>query len=486
MQKIGRRAFLQTVGLAGTALASASCGLSVFSATGKITKGLPKKPNIIFILADDLGYGDVGCYGQKIIRTPCLDQMAAEGMRFTQHYAGATVCAPSRCNLMTGLHSGHALIRGNDDVALGPNDVTVAALLKKAGYTTGQVGKWGLSGLGGEGSPGMPTKQGFDYFYGYLDQTHAHNSYPAFLIRNEERVQLPNVVPKPGPYGEGVATVKVVNSNDLFTLEALDFIRRTKDQPFFLYLPYTVPHSNNQARRAGYPGLEVADLGEYKEKDWPGLAREYAAMITRMDGDIGKILALLRELGLDGKTLVMFSSDNGPHREGGNNPDFFDSNGPLRGLKRDLYDGGIRVPLIARWPGVVPAGSVTNHVSAFWDFLPTCCDLAGVPAPKRTDGISYLATLRDAPKLQKQHEYLYFEFHEQGGKQAVRMGDWKGIRLDVGREPNGPIELYNLKKDIGEEHNVAAQHPDIVARMAEIMRTARTNSPYFSFVNETK
>jgi arylsulfatase A-like enzyme len=436
------------------------------------TKSRLEKPDIIFILADDLGYGDLGCYGQQVIQAPNLDRMAAEGMVFTDHYAGSTVCAPSRCCLMTGLHTGHALIRGNDRVPLRPSDVTVAELLKAAGYRTGIIGKWGL---GEPETTGIPNRKGFDYFFGYLNQTHAHNYYPDYLWRNEQKVQLANKVTSINPPG-GVATERVQYSDDLFTAAALDFVSQNRRGPFFLYLAYTIPHANDESKPNG---MEVPSYGPYASKDWPAPQKGHAAMITRMDGDIGRLFARLKALGLDEKTLVLFSSDNGPHKEGGADPEFFNSSGPLRGYKRDLYEGGIRVPLIARWPGHVAAGTGTEHVSAFWDFLPTCCDLAGVAQPEGIDGISMLPTLLGKPDEQRQHPYLYWEFHEQGKKQAVRMGDWKGVRLNVAKDPNSPIELYNLKDDLGEEHNVAGQHPEIVQKIAEIMREARTPSEHW-------
>jgi len=464
-----RRDFLKKCG------AIAAGGFVLSNTNLQISTG--SKPNIIFILADDLGYGDLGCYGQDEIKTPNLDRMAAEGMRFTDHYAGSTVCAPSRCALMTGLHTGHCLVRGNGRVPLRPEDVTVAELLKQAGYNTGVIGKWGL---GEAGTTGIPNRQGFDYWFGYLNQRHAHNYWPEFLWRNKQKVELANEVNhiiggsdrSPG----GVATNRVEYSHDLFTEEALAFVERNKSGPFFLYLAYTIPHANNEA---GNKGMEVPSFGQYSDKDWPEPQKGHAAMITRMDRDISRLFMKLKALGIDENTLVVFSSDNGPHREGGNDPDFNDSNGPLRGIKRDLYEGGIRVPMIARWPGKIKAGSLSRHVSAFWDFLPTCCELAGVAIPRGLDGISIVSTLFGRDQKQKKHEFLYWEFHEQGKKQAVRMSNWKGVRLNVTKNPDGPIELYNLKEDIEEMHNVADQHPEIVAKIANYMKTARTPSEYW-------
>jgi arylsulfatase A-like enzyme len=459
-----RRDFLKAVGFATSSIVMPGYLSTYGRSSGKSSV---KKPNIIFILADDLGYGDLGCFGQKRIKTPSLDKMADEGMRLTQHYAGSTVCAPSRCVLMTGLHTGHCLVRGNARVPLRPSDVTVAELLKQASYKTGIIGKWGL---GEPDSTGIPNRQGFDYWFGYLNQRHAHNYYPTYLWRNEEKIQLKNEDVNPP---EGVATKKVEYSHDLFAKEALAFIERSKDNPFFLYLAFTIPHANNEA---GRKGMEVPDFGIYADKDWPEPQKGHAAMITRMDGDIGKLFAKLKELGIDDNTFVFFSSDNGPHREGGNNPDFNDSNGPLRGIKRDLYEGGIRVPTLARWPGKIKPGSETDHISGFWDFLPTCADLAGFKAPKDIDGISMLPALLGKPEKQKKHEFLYWEFHEQGKKQAVRMGDWKGVRLNASKKPDGPIELYNLKTDIGEKNNIADKHPDIVAKIEGYMKQARVPS----------
>ncbi|TKJ39612.1 MAG: N-acetylgalactosamine-6-sulfatase [Planctomycetes bacterium B3_Pla] len=462
-------------------IAAASAGVSSLL-PGSATAGRSNGPNIIYVLADDLGYGDLGCYGQKTIKTPNIDKLAEEGMKFTDHYAGSTVCAPSRCCLMTGLHTGHALVRANGNVPLRPSDVTVAELLKDAGYSTGIIGKWGL---GEAGSTGIPNRQGFDYWFGYLNQRHAHNYYPTYLWRNEEKVPLKNEVNHviggrdrtPG----GVATRRVEYSHDLFAEEALGFVEQNKDRPFFLYLPFTIPHANNEA---GGKGMEVPSFGPYSDKEWPDPQKGHAAMITRMDSDVGRLMAKLKKLGLDENTLVMFSSDNGPHKEGGGDPAFFNASGPLKGYKRALYEGGIRVPMIARWPDRIKAGSVSDHISAFWDFLPTCCELVGVEAPDGIDGISMVPTLLGQSRRQKKHEVLYWEFHEQGKKLAVRMGNWKGIRLNVAKKPDGPIELYNLKDDIGEKNNLAGRHPEIAAKIAGHMKTARTPSEHWRMPGE--
>ncbi|MCA9146979.1 MAG: arylsulfatase, partial [Planctomycetales bacterium] len=403
------------------------------------------RPNIIYILADDLGYGDLGCYGQKTLATPNLDRMATEGMRFTQHYAGSTVCAPSRCVLLTGLHTGHCRVRGNGPGQLLDEDVTIAEVLKKAGYRTGCVGKWGI------GNPPPlddPQRQGFDYFYGYVNMFHAHNFYPEFIIRNGEPVPLRNEVEpqwKDGD-GRGIATKRVDYVPDLVTAEALSFIERNRDEPFFLYFAMNVPHTNNEATRNSRPerGMEVPSFGEFAEKDWPGPEKGFASMIRNLDGDVGKVLAKLKELNLDENTLVIFSSDNGPHQEGGHQMPFFDSNGQLQGMKRDLYEGGIRVPMIARWPEHIQPASESSHVSGFQDMLPTLAQLAGVDAPA-TDGLSLVATLLGEGE-QVQHDYMYWEFLEKGGRQAVLQGKWKGIRLDTDKNPNGPIELYDISE----------------------------------------
>jgi arylsulfatase A-like enzyme len=424
-------------------------------------------PNIVLILADDLGYGDLGCYGQERVQTPHIDRLAAEGVRFTDFYAGSTVCAPSRCVLMTGLHLGRCYIRGNGKIDLRPDDVTVAEALNGAGYRTGLCGKWGL---GHEGSAGVPTRQGFDEFFGYLDQTHAHNYYPSFLVRNEERVPLKNVVPDEGKFGQGVATKKVEYSHDLIADEALEFIDRNKDRRFFLYLAVTPPHANNEA---GTAGMEVPDYGEYKDKDWPEAQKGTAAMIGRVDRDVGRVLERLKRHGLDERTIVFFTSDNGPHREGGNDPDFFNSNGPLRGIKRDLYEGGIRVPLIVRWPGHAPAGATSDHVGYFGDVMATACELAGVLPPPDLDSISFLPSILGKSEKQVKHRYLYWEFYERGSAQAVRMGDWKGVVKPLGGER---LELYDLKRDVGEQRDVAQEHPEVVARLRAAMKEAHVPS----------
>jgi arylsulfatase A-like enzyme len=419
-----------------------------------------RNPNIIYILMDDLGYGDLGCYGQNLMRTPNVDTLASEGVKFTQHYSGSTVCAPSRCCLMTGLHTGHARVRSNARIPLRPEDITVAEVLKNAGYTTGIFGKWGI---GEPETTGIPNKKGFDEWFGYLNQGHAHNYYPHHLWRNRQQHWIK----------ENVTGKKDVYSHDLIVQESLKFIQQNKDNPFFLYLAYTLPHANNELGRETGNGIEVPSDEPYSEEPWPQQERNFAAMIAKMDDDVGRIMSLLKEVGVDDNTAVFFTSDNGPHKEGGHDANFFKSSGPLRGIKRDLYEGGIRVPMIVRWPGKVKPGTVSDQVWSFWDFLPTAAEIAGVKPPENIDGISMLPALIDQP--QQDPEYLYWEFQQRTFKQAVRMGDWKGVRLSL----NGQMELYNLRDDIGERNNVADKHPQIVRKMAYIMQTARVDSPEF-------
>ena len=424
-----------------------------------------EKPNIIFILADDLGYGDLGSYGQKLIRTPRLDRMAQEGMRFTQAYAGAPSCAPSRCVLMTGKHTGHARIRANSDRPLLAEDVTVTETLKRAGYATGVVGKWGL---GLQDSSGAPWRKGVDEFYGYLDQTHAHTHYPDHLWRNDRRVEIP----------ENRNNGRRAYSQDLFTDAALDFIRRHKDQPFFFYAAFTLPHAEVAAPEdsvAEYRGKwpepkPFAGAKTYAAQKEPRAVR--AAMITRLDRDVGRILDLLDELKLSQKTLVIFTSDNGPITAGGQDPEFFDSNGPLRDLKFTLYEGGIREPFIARWPGRIAPGSGAAHVTDFADLFPTLAELAGAGAPDGLDGVSIVPTLTGQPAKQKARDHFYWEAAPQ---QAVRRGDWKLYRA----APDKAAELYNLRTDLGETKNVASEQRAIAAELEKLLTTARTESAEF-------
>ena len=452
------------------------CPIGVVKASSPAsTNSKVNRPNVIFILADDLGYGDVGCYGQKRIKTPNVDRMASEGLRFTNAYAGAPVCAPCRCVLMTGLHMGHARIRGNTDywrrgASLVASDVTVARVLKNAGYSTGVIGKWGLGDVQ-KAKPGLPTRQGFDYFFGYMRHGHAHNYYPDYLWRDESKVDLPNVISDDPAFHHNVASKKVQYSHDLFADEALKFIGDHKTGRFFLYLAFTIPHANDQA---GDHGMEVPDYGAYANLDWPEAQKGHAAMISRMDTDIGRLLALLSELKIDGNTLVIFTSDNGPHREGGNNPDFNDSNGQLRGYKGNVTEGGIREPFIARWPGHVPAGKTTDSPIYFADIMPTFAALGGGNAPAKIDGMDFSPTLFGSEQPELADRFLYWEFNRDGLQaQSSRWKKWKAVR-----EPKmKTIELYDLAADIAEKHNLAKERPEIVAKFDNYFRTARTDSP---------
>jgi arylsulfatase len=476
-----------TRGLARTAvLAAAGSIVAAPAPDASPPAAAGRRPNIIFILADDLGWAELGCYGQTKIRTPNIDRIAAEGIRFTQHYAGSPVCAPSRCVLLTGLHAGHALVRDNrENGGWGPDQpegqleltastITVGHLLQRAGYTTGAIGKWGL---GGPGSTGEPNRQGFDHWYGYLCQRVAHNHYPTHLWRDRRRENLDG-----NTWGNLTGRQY---APDLMADDALRFIKENRDRPFFLYFATPVPHL----------AIQVPDdsLAEYKGV-WPDPPYEggkgylphpapragYAAMITRMDRDVGRILALLTQLDLDDDTIVMFSSDNGATYDiGGADSPFFESAGPLRGRKGSVWEGGIRAPLVARWPSRIAPGRVTDHVSAFWDLLPTLMDLARAETPEGLDGISYTPTLL-GDGVQRRHEYLYWEFPSKGysGQQAVRLGDWKGVRRRM-HKGNTAIALFNLAEDIGEQHDVAAEHPEIVARIDRIMREAHTPSQEF-------
>lgn len=430
----------------------------------------PAQPNIVFILADDLGYGDLGCYGQQQIQTPNIDQLARDGVRFTQFYTGCPVCAPARDTLMTGQHTGHTVLRGNAKIDLRPEDTTVAQVLHGANYSTGLLGKWGL---GKEGSAGAPRQKGFDYFFGYVDQTMAHNYYPTYLVRNETHVPLRNVVPHPGPYGQGVATEKVDYSADLIAADAIKFVADHRDHRFFLYFAPTLPHANDESKP---DGMEVPDYGPYANKSWPSAMKGYAAMVTRLDAEVGRLMAELKRLKLDENTIVFFSSDNGPHAEGGYNPTFFNSSGGLRGKKRDLYEGGIREPMIVRWPGHTHAGTTSNFIGYFPDFVPTAAELAGV-APPKSDGVSFLPAILGQHDNQPRHRFLYWEFYENGSSQAVRWGDWKAVRRPAF---TGNIELYNLKSDPDEQHDVAADHANIVAQIRDDMERSHTPSPIWN------
>lgn len=448
---------------------------------------VPHAPNIVFILADDLGCGDLGCYGQTKILTPNIDRLAAEGMRFTQFYAGASVCAPSRCVLMTGKHGGRCRVRGNAPTrqrlkqSLTPEDQTVAELLKQAGYATALVGKWGI---GDADTPGHPLEQGFDFFFGYLDQIHAHMYYPEWLWRNRDKVALPNQV-RPVPVGKdgawgvgGITTQAAVYSPKLMLVEALNFIGQNKDRPFFLYYATTIPHANNEAAAELGNGAEVPDLGVYRDKPWPEPEKGYAAMISYLDTQVGAIIQRLKTLGLDENTLVIFTSDNGPEKKdsAGYDTAFFKSSGPYRGFKRDHTDGGIRVPFIARWPGKIRAANVSAHVAYFGDVLATAMALSGSPTPGGLDSVSFLPTLLGRPDEQACHDFLYWEYH--GGvasSQAALMdGRWKVIRQT---RCAAPLEVYDLAGDVGEADNRRAARPEITEKLDAFMRHAHEDAP---------
>ena len=441
--------------------------LAALAALTTVALSAERPPNIVFILAADLGYGEIGCYGQKLIATPNLDRMAREGMRFTQFYAGATVCGPSRCTLMTGKHNGHAQIRGNVAVKLPganlrPEDTTVAEVLHRVGYATALFGKWGLGTAGGAG---VPTKKSFDVFLGYLDHIAAHNPYPEFLWRGEERVPLKNKIRRSGkPYEETGAG----------HAEALCWVEENKTRPFFLYWALITPHSNNEARNIAGNGSEVPDLGIYQDREWSEPDKGHAAIITRLDADVGRLLDLLKKLSLDESTLVIFSSDNGHHNEAGGHPELFAAAGPLPGLKRDLYEGGIRVPTIARWPGKVRAGAESTHVAYFGDFLATAAELAHAEPPANLDSISFAPALLGHDAEQKRHDFLYWEFHERGFSQAALLdGHWKDVR---NLQHDAPLELYDLATDLAETKNLAAEKPEVLAKLDEYLHAARTDS----------
>lgn len=415
-----------------------------------------RQPNIVYILADDLGYGDLGCYGQQQIKTPHIDQIASEGIRFTDHYSGAPVCAPARCVLLTGLHTGHCPIRNNKalkqegNVPIPKEYPTLGEVMKEAGYATGAFGKWGQ---GFPGSEGDPVKRGFDLFFGYNCQREAHNYYPGHLWRNTKRVLLT------GNQGQQEQDY----SHDLIVDEALAFIRKHHDEPFFVYLPVTIPHTK----------FQVPELGDYATTDWQQNHKIQAAMISRMDRDVGRLLELLRELDLDQETLVIFTSDNGPHGSSGTLQKF-QAAGPLRGKKGATYEGGIRVPFVARWPGKIAPGTVSHHASGFQDMLPTFAELAGARVPQHLDGISIVPTLLGRGN-QREHEYLYWEL---GTKQGLRKGQWKLVRNNT-RTQLGPIELYDLATDIGETTDLADRHPQIAAQLTQLLQQARQPSSLF-------
>jgi arylsulfatase A len=446
----------------------------------------PVKPNIVYILADDLGYADLSCYGQTNFSTPNIDALAEKGMKFTHHYSGSTVCSPSRSVLLTGQHTGHTPIRGNkrDDKGNWPipaEALTLAEILKESGYSTGAFGKWGL---GCPGSVGDPNNQGFDEFYGYNDQTLAHNYYPHFLNHNQDTVWLKE------NEGSGTGVYAPIPIHN----QALKFIEDNKDKLFFMYYPSVIPHAELFAPEEymeKYRGkflpendYKGADEGSRRYKtggygSQPESHAAFAAMVNLLDDQVGEILAKLKELGLEENTIVIFSSDNGPHMEGGADPDYFDSNGPLKGYKRDLYEGGIRVPMIAVWDSKIKAGTQSDHPSAFWDVFPTVAEMTGVSTPDNIDGISFLPTLLG--ERQPEHEYLYWEFHERGGRKALRKGDWKLVRYNVLNPDKITTELYNVVADPGEENNLASEKPELVKELLELMKNARTESDVYKF-----
>ena len=453
--------------LAGLSLAS------VFSVSAQ------EKPNVVFIIADDLGYGDLSCFGQEKFQTPNIDKLALNGTRFTSTYSGTTVSAPSRASLLTGLHTGHTPIRGNKELApegqfpLPADTYSIFTLFKDAGYTTGAFGKWGL---GQPGSVGDPNNQGVDDFFGYNCQLLAHNYYPSHLWHNQTRIDFPDN--DNGAFG--------TYSQDLIQEYTLSFIRENKDNPFFLFVPTVVPHAELivpedsiiQSFRGKYPekahkGTDSGPgfrKGGYMSQEYPNAM--YAAMVTRLDNYVGEIIDELKRQGVYENTLIIFTSDNGPHREGGNNPDFFNSNGVFRGYKRDLYEGGIKVPTIASWQGNIPTGESSDLTYAFWDYLPTFADLLGSDIDHNIDGISVLPTLL-GKEGQKEHEYFYFEFQEIGGRQAVVKGNWKLLHQNI-RSENPTYELYNLASDPSEVHNVIELYPEISEELKQIMKDART------------
>ncbi len=432
-----------------------------------------EKPNIVYILLDDAGYGDLSCYGQQHFQTPNIDRLAAEGMRFTQHYSGSTVCAPTRCCLMTGVHTGHSFVRGNREVKpegqspMPADIVTLPRLLRDAGYVTGAFGKWGLGAPASDSDPA----EHFDLFYGYNCQREAHTYYPTHLWRNKEKISMDGKT----------------HSADVIHQQALGFIRTNHDQPFFVFLPVTIPHAAMHATEqyaapfhAKFSQFEDR-VGKYAGTEVKNPIAAFAGMMTQIDDQVGQVMQLLKELNLDRNTLVMLSSDNGPHKEGGHDPEFFNSNGPLKGHKRDLYEGGIRAPLIARWPEKIQAGSTSDLPSAHWDMLPTFCELAQAELPKGVDGISLVNELTGKHDQQQQHDYLYWEFYEQGGRRAARFGDWKAVQLNVNKNLNAPIEIYYLPTDIGEETDLAEKNPDKVARAQAIFADAHIPSEFWSF-----
>jgi arylsulfatase A len=459
-------------------------------------------PNIVYILADDLGIGDVGCYGQKRIQTPNIDKIAAQGILFNNHYSGSTVCAPSRSVLMTGQHTGHTSIRdnkggegsggGEGQTPMAANSFTIAELLKQKGYATGAFGKWGLGFIG---TSGDPNTQGFDEFFGYNCQAIAHRFYPEYLWHNDKKVFLPG----------NDWTHTVTYAGDVIHNKAIEFIEKNAKKPFFLYYPSTIPHAElivpddeifkrnlgkytetpftkEKAKKGAAYGPDI-DIKAYCPQDNPNAT--YASMVERLDKHVGEVMAKLKELGLDKNTLIIFASDNGVHQEGGLDPEFFNSNSFYRGNKRDMYEGGIKTPMVAMWPAKIKAGSTTNHISAFWDVFPTISEIVKAKTPTNIDGISFLPTLTGSKK-QKTHDYLYWEFHAVGGKQAIRQGKWKAVRLNVLTKAKTVTELYNLEEDVSETTNLAAKYPEKVKEMELLMEKSHTETQLFPFYSEIK
>jgi len=444
-------------------------------------------PNVIYILADDLGYGDLGCYGQAHFQTPNIDQLANNGMKFTQHYSGSTVCAPSRCSLLTGKHTGHAAVRGNAEYKqegqqpMPADTFTLGHMFKQAGYTTGIFGKWGL---GAPGTDSEPLKMGFDRFYGFNCQRLAHHYYPYFIWSDNQRAIL---------WGN-VGLERNDYAPDLIQEQTLAFIEANKDRPFFCYYALVQPHAEMVAPEkymakfrgkflpeSVYEGTDSGSTfrtGPYGSQ--PEAHAAFAAMVNVMDDDVGELVAKLAKLDLTDDTILIFTSDNGAHHEGGHDPDYFNSTGGLRGNKRDLYEGGVRVPMIACWPGKVSAKTETDHLSAFWDVFPTMAELVGQPRPVQSDGCSFLPTLL-GKSGQTQHDYLYWEFHNKRGRIALRQGKWKAVRYNVSINPDSPLELYDLTFDPSESTNIAAQHPEVVAKLDVLIKSARTESPIDTF-----
>jgi len=472
-----RRDFMKIVGM---------CSAAWVARTGRAEAAAVSKPNIVFVMADDLGWQELGCYGQKKIKTPHIDRMAAEGMRFTEYYSGSAVCAPSRCNLMTGKHGGHAAVRNNFGVKdpdpkvfggqlpLPAGECTIAEVLKNQGYATGCFGKWGL---GAVGSSGDPLDRGFDRFYGYNCQSHAHNLYPRYLVNDREHEQLPGNTR--GLTGDTYAPQRIAD-------EMLEFIREQKDGPFFVYYPTVIPHLALQA-----PEEEIAAYrGQWEETPYNGKSYLphptpkacYAAMISFLDKQMGRLFSLLEELGIDDNTVVLFTSDNGTtHLKEQVDYDFFESVGPLRGLKGSLHEGGVRVPLVARWPDRIAPGTTSSFVGAHWDVPATLAEIAGTAFPASADSISMAPTLFGKPARQKNHHHLFWDFTGYGGQLAVRMGKWKGIKKGLVKNPDAPLELYDLEADIGEQNNVADKYPEIAKQIETIMREDRSMPDFEPF-----